>query len=464
MIRVHFFGALLFFFSTSLFSNTLLKVKLEKGEKVEETFSTELEHGSLHLLFIKNKKLSHVGLRTFYVDAKMKVVEMEKVFYPKVPVVLSFHQTEEHIFLFTFLEKKLTKIKLNPLDGTLEKIVVSGVKRPEYVLRNPNKTIFIRPDSENEEITIEHFSNSINADLIKEKIKKNHMGKDNWIFTKPFVSVNTSEFVDKGSISNRKIYLEGSLLTFTFLDDKTINYHSWNLKDSSSYQGVFDIATQSTSRNVNSFVHGKHIYRVDTQKEQLKITILDMINGEEEASLESDTELAYIFSDSKSTRHYFKEIWKKAIKPTIAVNMNTEGNPIVRLSSANTATYNYYYDWWYHHFVFQHQIQMQMMQQQAIQNIPGFQPSPDYYEEIGVIYNSEDEDTRFEFVLNSKYEPIPEGNMDTEFPTKNKEKYLKPFKSNSFLKHLTAAFTNSQMRYIFFHKSMKTVFLDYQRI
>lgn len=459
-----YFPILLLFFSTTAFSNSILKIKIEKGEKVEETFSAELKEGSLHLLFVKKRKLSFVELRTFYVNSQDEVFEMEKVYYDEVPAVLSFHQNKGNIFLFTFLEKELTKIKFNPSTGNMEKEEVQGIKRPNYVLRDKSRTIFVRTDKENDIITLSRFSDSLKPESKQVMVEKKGNGKSHWIFDAFISPVNTGEFVEKGAITEGKIYLNKDVLVATYLDDKTLNYHSWNLATGASLKGVFETPSQSASKNVNSFVFAGHIYRIDSEKERLKISILDMSNGEIKKTLGSETDLEFLFTDADKKSKYFKEIRKKSFLPTITVNEGIDGNPILRLASANTTTYSYYHDWWFHHFMFEHQMQMQMMQQQAIQSIPKFNPNPEYYELMGVVYQQNDGDLFYDFALDSNWNPIPNGNLETKHQKIDKDKYLKPFKDNTYLKHLTAAFSNSKMRYIFYDKSIKTVFLNYKHM
>lgn len=454
--------------TSNLFSNNILKIELEKGEKVEETFSAELEDGSLHLLFLKKRKLTYTELRTFFVSSDNVVSELDLAYFDEVPSILSFHKNQGDLFIFTYLEKNFTTLKFNMSTRQVEKKVISGINRPDYVLRSQNQTTLIRRDKENSILTLTQYSNALEPVVEQIEIPKPEDDKTHWVFNNFFIPINTHEFVDRGATNEGKVYLNNNILTFTYRFDKTIKYYSKNLTNGESHQGVFEIASQYTSRNVNSFVFGQSIFRVDSEKEKLTISILDMVSGEEQRILDSDTELAYAFNNSDAKSEYFKEIWKKSYAPTITVNKGVEGNPIIRLASANPESYTYHHDWWFHHFIFQHQMetqmQWQMMQQQAIQSLPRFEPNPEYFESIGVIYEIFESGLSFEFVLDDDFNPLPNGSSETIFQKIDKERYLRPFKDNTYLKNLSGAFTSSQMRYIFYDKTAKTVFLNYQNL
>ncbi len=465
-MRTNLFLLLFLVIATTLKASNLLRIPLEKGEKVEGTFSAEIGDNSLHLLYIKNKKTVAVELRGFFITPDGEILELEKAFYDKTPSLLSFHLSGEQLLLFNYLDKTIDHLRFDLKTGKKTSEQVSGIERPKYIIRHTEQTTFIRVDEETNSFSVSTFANTLQSTMRQIALPENSDGKKHWTLKANLSAVNQHEFVEKGAVLPGKLYLNKDLLTLTFTEDDLLKYVSFDLKTGTKYDGEFNHSPFSDNRNTSSFVYNNAVFKMDTQKEGFSIAVVDILSGDLVRTFNTASELSFLFPSDDQKKEYLKKIWKKNFVPTITVNSSIDGNAVVRIDKADLNTYSYYHDWWFHHFMFQHQMQMQMqmMQNQAMQSVPRFEPNPEYYELAGLVFNTTTSDTAYEFVLNNAFELIKNGNPETVYPYIEKKKFIDPYKNNTAFKHFSACFVKDEMRYLFLNKKLKTVFLNGQPI
>ena len=451
----------IFLNSTLMAANDLLKIKLDKNQKIKSTLSAEIGDGSLHMLNVRDKSTSSIELHIYYIDAKDKVLEMEKLYYDDTPNILSYHINDNQLHFFTYLEKTINHIVYNLEDGKFKNKELVSVEKPNYIFRNQDKSLFVRTDKEAKALIINEYTNSYEPKTQQIQIADDE--KINWFFNSSLTAVKVDEYVEKGAIGPNKLYyIDGSLIA-THLKNDILNYFVCNLNNGNIIYNSFNHSPYNSNKKNNSFVYGNWIAKMNTQKDEFSISIVDIATGKLMGAVNSETDFSYIFKSDSQKEQYLKKIRKKTYHPTITVNKSIDGNAVVRLSIVNVANYSYHYDWWFHNFMFQQQMQMQIMNQQinqTIQNLPRFEPNPDYYESAGLVYNDLDENLSFEFVLNSNIEILKNGNTNTIFKHIKKEKYSKPYRENPVAKNFSACFVNNKMRYLYFDKKLKTIFIN----
>ena len=395
----------------------------------------------------------------YHISENNDFKELKSIQLALVPSIIS-HHINGNIFTVTSYNKekeKLTIIDINTTDGSFNLHQEINSPNATSLFRLDNRTVII--NKKNKSLFIKEINScssrkSYKIDIPKEKLKLYKL-----ITKEGPRAVNQNEYVEKGAISTRKVYLSGTILTFTYdnliintTDVMSIDY----FKNDSIEIKSFDFSNLDEINDYNTFIENNKLYTVSSSKKDLVINIIDLETEIIEKSFSLIENLKDIYSDSES---FLKNVKKARIRPTLTVNKTKNENLLLRIDQVDHTTYQYNYNWWFQEWWFHQQMIEQMeTQQRLMNNVPsGFGPSPEIEIDFYYFNNLVNEIVPIEFVVNQKFEIIKNATKETKYKNIKKDKYLEPFSENKKYKNFSACFSNTEMRYIYLDKKSKKV-------
>ena len=317
------------------------------------------------------------------------------------------------------------------------------------------------------------FSNSKEMNEDKFEFSATEFNNFKAFFNETPQEVNQNEFVKNGPISKRKSYFSDNKLIFTSEKDKSnIQVLTLQLDGSKQYKFTdFDFNYSKDIKDQNTYVADNILLSVAVSKEDVVLNSFDMTTKKATKTISLQNDLKLRFS-AETLDKFIQSAAKNAMKPTVTVNKTKDPNKLlVLLDRVDKNTYNYNHNWWHFHWMMMHQQQMmqqQMMrqQQQMIkQSMPrGFGPNMEYYDALAMVYFNKSELKPIQFVIDTNLNLDEASGAETIHKSIERDDYLEKFKDDKSLKELSAGFTSSNFRYIYFDKKTETVYLKLESL
>lgn len=457
----------LYLFVISLFLNPIhsnnkeLQFELSSGQKIIGTYSGDIDQKiSVHLVIFKDKDAGDHKIRPFFIDEDDNITSLEDVSVEDKPTVDSYHYNKQTGNLSLIIRQgrwkneRIEVIDFHIPSNTVNRSLLEYEGEDPLVIRTPVKTFLVFQEEGRLDIRTIYGSRQKNLNTFR------FSGEDRKKLEKIFEagpqSINTSEFVEQGSIRDSKIYFYDDRLIF---DHKTTKkYLTLSLdpeEEGTASFREFSLRGLGKVKEVNAFIHGSDAFVFVNDKKDLLIRRYDLETGRKNADILLRKDLGAQLGEAALDK-LIKKSAKKSSSLTATVNEGLENTLLLNLSYVSNRNYNYNYYWWWHHHMFQHQMMMQnmMMQQQMqrqMQQINSFGPSPDRYEPVPTLKKVAPLQLVFDADLN-----FQEGKEVASLrPNIDKEKYLKTFEKNRRLKEITVAFTVHSLRSVYYSKNTK---------
>jgi len=447
----------------NFYANNEFGFDLPENHKLEATYSADLkEKGSIHLLITKEKGEKYFYLIPYYISKNGDFKELKTTQLSNIPSIISHHY-DHNVFTITSYNKEkkaLTIIDINTSDGSSTLHQEINFPNITSLFRLDNRTVIINKKNKYlfvKEIKTISSNKSYKIDIPKDKLKLYKL-----ITKENATPINQNEYVEKGAISNRKVYISGSNITFTYENSiinttevMKIDYinESINLKS-------FGFSNNNKFLNFNTFIKENKLYTISSNKEDLVINLINLETEKVEKSISLNENLKDIYSESES---FLKNAKKGKMKPTLTVNKTKDENLLIRIDQVNQTSYQYNHDWWFHHWWFHQQMmwqQQQMIQnqqQQMINSIPnGFGPNPEIYYNINNII---EDIVPIEFVINQEFEILKNASNDTKHSNIDKSKYIEPIEKDKDITNISISFSDTEMKYVYQNKKDKKVYI-----
>lgn len=432
-----------------LFSfNTLLanEITLEDHYKVIGTFSGDLQKKeTFHIVIAKNKqtKLYEIIPISYYNNSLIKLSSIEFEYKPSIK---SYHSKGHKVTLLislypTLIGKVLAlDINMNSGEHKLSKVITD--KDIKASLLKPDKNFLITKHSDGLEV-IKVTDASTTESIVFSKNKDNNEFFKN-IYSSNFGAVNTSEFVENGSIDNFKIYSEENTLYLT--KDNLFDRFSTVLKldfDSvfrKSYSVFKDFQFEQfrTVREMSSYMYDNKFYQLLLSKETGFIKIINIETSESINITLSDENLSNRGDSFKTIESLLKEAIKGKYTPTITVNKSYDDMLIIRCDYVDSSTYNYNNNG----NLGNHHEQFLMHHQQMINSGSSFGPNSWLYDFHSDFYNLKNEHY-VELVLDKNFNIVIKEDIRSKFKNIDKKKYTKSIDENESIKHVSSVFLDN---------------------
>ena len=461
---------LLFFLTISLVTtaNEGFNYKLKKHQKFEKTFSVNInENATLHLLIVKNKDSKLYDLIPFYMNDKQAITQLETTSFKEIPEIISYHQNNNNVTLISHQNETLDIMDFDVLTRKLTKKSIPNFKKPATVFIEKQKSIILYYDKKESSISIVTIKDSESLNTLKYPVPVSIQKNISTSFKGTIEVLNTNEYVENGSIAGTQAYLLNG--SFYFVIDKenenileTIILNP-NKKEPFAFKTFISNKIKKV-KSSNSYVIDGKLFSLKLGKEDLYLSIYDILSGTTKKEISLNEELNKIASIKSKSSKFLKGANKKDMKPTITVNTTKEGSFKVTMNYVNKTTYQYYNNWFWMHQMMMQQQQMIMNQQYMMQHSPNrFGPNPDNYQEV-LIDSFIEKTTSFSFILNIDFEVFEDENQETTYKFVDKEKYLKLLSDNKNIYNSTIGFLEDEFRYMFTNKKKNTVYIQTKKI
>lgn len=463
-MRKLFFCLFTLLISNLIFSNELFELKLNKGEKLAGTYSVEFSgNKTIHIVILKKSDSQGYTYKPVYVDENKKVIEFNSFVSVAKQEFLSHHLKNNVLTLVNYDDdqKLINVLDFDVTSGTLKRINLPSETRPNNIFRLDDRSTLVYLDKKKGLVAKEIFTTEgINEKVITFDKEQNKEFKE--IINSNPEAVNQNEYVKNGSIAKSKCYLiDGNYYVSIEQLDKTIAVTKFDFTAKSfKSNSVKPKYSSSLLKDYGNYLYNDKLVTVSVLKEDAVLTSYDAENLKESSVI---SVLKTKYNDKLAD--FIKLASKGAMKSTITINKNKTGNLVVRLDNVSESTYQYNYNWWFNHWMFQQQVmfQQQMMMQRNMNFGGGFGPSPVLNEECLYFYE-EKKNEAIEFVLDSDFKNIVDEVIDTELKFTDRNKYLDKFKEDKEKKEFTSAFINDEYRYIYLNKSNQTIKIGYDKM
>lgn len=451
------------------------EIKLEKTQRVLSTFSGAIdETKTFHLILTKNLKAKKHNILPYIFEnntiTEMPVIEFENKFE-----LLSYHVKGEAITLITQTkidrETSIDVMDINTFDGS--------VLRSEQVFASDDLKTVLRGDDKNVLIYVvekELAMVTINSaqDHTESYLTVNNENRDfiNDLQNQPLDAINTSEYVQNGSINNYKAYLNNDDVVITKDHARYDDFKMVKLSTSIEGQQFSKIETVKNEnigkfKKSSAFMYGDKIFLLNVSKKEAQIDIVDAKDKSRKSLDLFSPELLSKSSNKESALDFSKKASKNANEPTITVNKSSKDSFKIRMDYVNKNNYNYYYNWWWHHDCMmqnmmwqQNQMLQQQLQQQSqmMRNMStGFGPNAtqaDFY--IDQISEMKSNDSSFEIAINNNGELLQASEVVTQYKNIDKKKIIDKLNDDRYLRHVSTAFRNDSYTYMAYDKTSES--------
>lgn len=270
-------------------------------------------------------------------------------------------------------------------------------------------------------------------------------------------AVNTNEFVKNGSIAETKVYFVNNNLVIT-KDDRKEGITNAVIIDAHTGGLTFKNYSNKTEKqkDVTSFISGGNLFSIGLSKEDMNLKSFDLLSGKEKSAYNISALSKNLKADFNQAA-FLKEAAKGSMTPTVTVNKAGK-NYAVRIDAVNKETYNYNYNWWWHHWMMQHQMmqQQRILQQNNVRMMNMRGPGHRYYDRMIADYK-EKKDIAFTVLLNEDLQLIDEYEPKTDLADIDKDKYLNQYKNDKSVLQLTATFLDTELRCIYQDKISRDI-------
>lgn len=470
MFFIRFYFFCLLFLCVASFTNANEKIifKPNDDQKVESSFSADIDQeSSIHLIIFRDKAQQKFGIKPFFVDEFEEVNDLEIVYFNKQPKIVSFHLSKEDSvlsLLTTVHSSKGKSIDIFDFDVVSGSVIKDSMFFDnEYTtVRLPEKTILVSNDEDKNKLKITTVNNSWDAYDLTYAFEGENLKFYKPIFQSNPDVININEFVENGSVKRSKLYVQEDQLIFDYKSDDSYKVMKLNHRFEEEpifheikiegFDKVKDVGTYIFDHNSFLFINTKenlHLWSHDTEtgknlmKENLNLKLKELVTHQK---------LQNLIKKSKRGRFAL----------TGTINATENQNMLVTIDYVDTREYQYNYNWWFHHWFMDQQMMMMQMQQQQMINQMNQQlnmnnfggPHPGFE---NLVYNSErqntiEEDNSIQFMINQNFE-IQSTNEGEPIRKKiYKEKIIDKLNTMTRVKHSSVAFTQDSARYIYFSK------------
>lgn len=445
------------------------EIKLPKQFKVVNSFSGELkDKESFHVVVARDIRVRDYKLIAFkYSKGFFSNLGVES--FKKEPSILSFHSSNSLLTLVVSYNKTKRKQYIRVLDINTDSLKLK--KSKEFLNKNSlanfresHKTILLNGNKDSLYARIIH--NSERIDLVKASDGYNLDLYQNFVDYSTFSTINQNEFVKNGSTSTKKAYyLNNSILVSKELREYTDDYHrsfhnetfSFNLDSKKLKRKDYYQTKLKKIKKDNSYVLDSLLVQVATNKKEGIITFFNTISKEKLNSIDlSKLNSNQIKTGSSfiSISDFLKNVNRDKKELTITLNKTIEGHYLLLLDYVDI-TYNYSYNWWFHH------NHMMMHQNMINSSIPNFGPNFTNY--FHYIPFEEKRDYSLRFVIDSNGKLLNDVSYKTVFEQTDKQSYIKEVKDEKLLKYTSTCFFKDEFRYFAYNKKTK-LFKAYNKI
>lgn len=451
-----------------------IQFKLEKNQKIKSTFSGDInQESSIHLIIFRNKKTKNYGIKPFYIDKDQKTKEFEIIDFEKeIPEIVSYHQNNNTISLI--IERNLfdAKVEINVKSRKKLTIIDLNISDKKTALKNldlkhlnNNKYFHVSDKTfvlhyKGEKLFINTIKNSQKIDSTKIKFQAEDLKISKKFFDGSIEFVNTQEYVKNGSIANVKAYHQDEKLFFTHFENKKDGITSTFIDLNQNqplvfYKNGLSEEYKKTWSRTASYIHNGDLFLFCRNPSDMFLEIIDVYTGKSKyrASLKKGFS-SYL--DQKKLDLLQQKLSWNTNKPTITVNKSIDQNLVIRFDYVKPENYRYDNMWWFHQQMWQHQ---QMMNNIPKINTSRFGPTPTYFDERLLFFKSKKKELFQEIVMDTNYSLIENGRKETLRKKIDKEQYFKKLNKNRDFKYTSAAFLSDDIRYIFYSKTSKAIFI-----
>lgn len=246
--------------SNMLFANDAITFRLKKKQKLIDTFSGDIDQStSVHFIIFKDKIQNDYRIKPFFIDADRQIQVLEEVAFMELPSILSYHYRSDDSKLTILIKTEKEDDELHIIDFDLRNHILKRSKKPfeeNYLTyRLPDKSILINRKEEDSNLNIVTIYNSESSTEIDYTFSKvDLINFEEIIKNKPDI-VNTSEFVENGSINESKLYFFNNKLVFDYTTDKAYKSLVLNpFKVESPIFQNFYMTDINKNKDVSSFV------------------------------------------------------------------------------------------------------------------------------------------------------------------------------------------------------------------
>lgn len=469
--------------SSSLLANDLFQIEIPEGHKLEATYSVSIDqqNSTFHLVIFKEKNKGYKMIPIF-VDSSSEVKEMEMIAFDALPTFVSHHANGSIITLVGIDgdSDQMSILDIDTSTGQHRMKIEEEKEVYKTIFRLENRSVLVRNTKRGKSLVIKEV---INSDTLTNSIIDigDDIRKEFKNFTKLYPeAINRNEYVKTGSIGQRKSYISDHTITFTLDENSTgTKTLEFNWDDLSVKSKSFETSEMKRIKDYTSYLYDDVLFTIASSKKDLVLNAFDFNTGEKRKSLSLKQKISRISGDFNATIEFLKTGGKSKMKPTVTINKSKNNKMVVRLDNVEKTTYQYHYNWWFHHWMFQNhmwhvqQQQMQMQMNSTMQMIQNnnramnrFTPNGEFYDRYyNVLGTFKEETTAIEFVLDENLELMPfESSTETQYNKIDKTKPLEKFNDNKNYKQLTASFTESEMRYIYMDRQSKVVYLKTEKL
>lgn len=449
-------------------ASDLLRVKLDKNEKLQSTFSASIgNRNSVHFTLVKNTNSKKFLLTPYLIDNTKAIKKLSQFVSENEFNIISFHSNNEILSIVDYNsdDKQINFIDFNLSTGASTSTTKQQKTPFDHLFRLKDKTLLVTLDKKQNFLKVQSIGSSDNIKDINIAIPEDKQKLFKKLAEQTPESVNQDEFVKNGSISPRKAYAVGDGIIYTFEKDKSeTQVLKFDLTKSSDFN-LTSISTEEfkSSKDVSNYLINDNIAFLAVDKEDVKVNLFDINSAKKVNSLSLKSDLSNLVNQ-ESLSSYIKAASKSSNKSTLTVNRTDNNKLRFRLDYVNSANYNYNYNWWYHQWFFQ---QMMMQQQQMMlihRQLPTRMGPANEDNELAYFEEwKEEEKKAIEFTLDIDFKVTGQDDK-LIYPEIDKDKYLEKYKNNRTVKQFTSNFENNEMRIIYQDLNSKDIVIGYENL
>ncbi len=444
--------------SQHFYAGDFFQFKLEKNEKLEGTFSGELNTGrTIHLVLIKNADSRKYEIIPFLADNSNTIKKLDTFISDKKLDILSYHSKNETLLIVCYDKENesLVCVDYNLVSGKSKSMKETLKKAPENVFRLENKTILVTFDSKIPALKTKIITDLNNITNNQFEVKPDKVKNFKSLISENPEVINQQEYVMNGSISKRKAYFLNNHLIYTFEKEKDkMLFFDFDLQNEKSLKNeILNLDFTEKTKDLSNYFYDNKLLFLSVKKDDIEINGIDLLTMKALKKLSGINSLASNFTPD-DFKAFIKEASKSYNKSTITINKTKDSNLAFRLDNVEEATYQYN-SFWFIHFMMWNQ---QMMMQQNFRASMG----PAQMDELALLFTKKEKQKPLEFILDSSFN-VFNGESVTAYTKIDKVVILEKYKEDKSKKEFTASFTDSEVRYIYQDKKTKTINIAFDK-
>ncbi|MDR6301222.1 hypothetical protein [Mesonia maritima] len=452
------FLSLLVFSSGLLYATDEITFKLEKKQKLIGTFSGDInQEFSVHMIIFKDKNKDDYRIKPFFIDQNQQIKALDEVSFMEEPTIVSYHFEQESSNLSLLVsaegedENELHIIDINT-QNNFQKRSKQPFKNSYLIVRLTDKSILINREDDNPELKLVTIKNSDTSSEVNYNFEGENLEDFETIFDKKPEVINTKEFVENGSVNESKLYFSNNKLVFDYTSEdiyKTLQLNP-DKKEEPHFQNI-EISGFDKVKDVNSYIYKDKSFLFINDKEDISLQSYDVNTGSKlmDNSLRKSLQNTI---DKDILDDFIKDSSRNRNGLTGTVNTTEDKKMLVTIDYVDTRTYNYNYNWWFHHWFIHQQMmfQQQMMQQHQQMQMMNYGPNVSSYSDNENIYTKK-EHKSIQLLIDTDFS-VSTDEAKPERKKIDKEIYIKPLDDNRKIKEATLAFTQNSTRYLYYSK------------